>query len=249
MNATQPKVNYVPGRIYSTTDYSMFGGVIGNRKVDVGHVNELMRSIIKKDLLASNPIEITKDFRIIDGQHRLEAARAFEKPIYFTISEATSLEDIQLLNTHTKLWSSKDYLDSYIQLGYKRYEVFSDFIKEFGFTIQVGLVLLANNDNSAQYKSFRSGRLEFSEEDMQQARIIADLIFELKPYFIDLSYKSPKMVWTLTQIYSKKLTEKLVVKTRVASPKYRRHDTVREYLRMFEDVINWNQKTDIVRLY
>jgi hypothetical protein len=72
-----------------------------------------MRSIEDKNLLHLNPILINDNFYIIDGQHRLEAARMLKETIYYIIDNNIGKIDISLLNKTKKNWGLMDYINFY----------------------------------------------------------------------------------------------------------------------------------------
>ena len=73
------------GTVYHTTDYGRFKLLEENRPLDTAHVNKLVHAIKYQNLLDQKPIDVTADFEVIDGQHRLEAARTLNTPIYFRV--------------------------------------------------------------------------------------------------------------------------------------------------------------------
>lgn len=71
------------GQILKTSSYTRFNSMRGNRKVSERHVRSLVNSISNRNLLAANPILVDEAMNVIDGQHRLEAARKLNTPIYY----------------------------------------------------------------------------------------------------------------------------------------------------------------------
>lgn len=71
--------------ILKTKDYGSFKEINSNREVDQRHVRSLVAAIEQKNLLHVNPIVCNADMEVIDGQHRLEAARALGVEIYYTL--------------------------------------------------------------------------------------------------------------------------------------------------------------------
>lgn len=96
--------------INSTTEYDIFKFLDGNRNIDTKHVNSLIESIKTKNLLSVRPILVDENFNILDGQHRLEAAKMLGIPIfYFQISSSDKSEIIKL-NQNNKNWKLQDFL-------------------------------------------------------------------------------------------------------------------------------------------
>lgn len=70
--------------IQKTQNYNQFKFFESNRDVNCNH---LIESIKKKNLLATHPILVTPELYVIDGQHRLEAAKYLQTPIYYIIDQ------------------------------------------------------------------------------------------------------------------------------------------------------------------
>ena len=96
-----------------TTDYSLFKDVSSNRDVDRKHVKKLVNSIREKNLLEVNPIIVNEKLEVLDGQHRLEAAKQLKVPIYYVISSDVTHNDISRLNSNKKNWLLMDYINYY----------------------------------------------------------------------------------------------------------------------------------------
>src|SRR5690606_27736796 len=94
-----------------TTDYSIFGEIESNREVDLRHVRKLMKAIEKRNLLHLNPIIVDEQNRVIEGQHRLEAAKQLKLPIYYITDGNVDKSDIAALNTNKKNWAIQDYIN------------------------------------------------------------------------------------------------------------------------------------------
>lgn len=106
-------------KIESTKDYEKFKFILGNRSVLRTHVNNLIESISQCNLLHVNPIIVNENFHVIDGQHRLLAAKQLDIEIYYMIIESgdSELNQIHHLNKHSKNWSTKEYVESHAALG------------------------------------------------------------------------------------------------------------------------------------
>lgn len=246
-NNTKTKI---PNEIHSTNDYSIFKTVKGNRKIYPKHVANLMSSILKKNMLAENPILVNESMEIIDGQHRLQAAKGLSIPIYYLILDAGKLAEVQQLNSYTRTWMTQDYLDSYISTGSPKYIELKEFLNEYGFSIEAGFNLLFGDSRGDVYREFREGKFNFTDEQMEAAKAKGDLILDIRSYFVGGAGQSNFFYRTISIIYDKGLAVELANKVKVANPRLQRQWSVRDYLRMFEDVLNWNKKGgEITRLF
>lgn len=120
-------------KIYSTMDYSKFKTLVGNRVVD--HAKNVAKSIEKIDLTAYNPILVTDEFEILDGQNRFEACKMLDKPIYYLVcdSDIPAADIIRALNTTQRNWRMEDYVQSWVDLGNERMVDFVNWAYKYGF--------------------------------------------------------------------------------------------------------------------
>src|ERR1700742_2697053 len=97
--------------IKSTNDYTIFKKSPSNRDIEDPHVRSIMASISIKDMLHLRPILVNSNMEVLDGQHRLEAARRLNAKIYYQIETKSEDADIILLNAHQKNWKTECYFN------------------------------------------------------------------------------------------------------------------------------------------
>ena len=105
-------------KIYQTNNYNKFNNFLGNRSVasvtSRHHIEKLMESMKKSYL--PQPIIVDENMAVLDGQHRLEAARQLNLPIYYLkMHSPISVMDIQRVNNVTNKWDTNDYLSSNLE--------------------------------------------------------------------------------------------------------------------------------------
>lgn len=69
--------------ILKTNDYGLFKSIMANREIDDKHVKRLAKSIARKNLLYIRPLIVNEKMQIIDGQHRLAAAKEIKATVYY----------------------------------------------------------------------------------------------------------------------------------------------------------------------
>jgi len=82
-------------KVYKTNDLSIFNQIKGNRPPNPQHVRRLCDSIKTHGIL-QNPIIVNENMDIIDGQHRLLAAKESESSVYYIVVDGYSLEEVQI---------------------------------------------------------------------------------------------------------------------------------------------------------
>lgn len=69
----------------STKNYDMFEFITANRSINRSHVNKLKKSLSEYGFLSSQPITVSNDMKIIDGQHRFIACKEMGIPINYQV--------------------------------------------------------------------------------------------------------------------------------------------------------------------
>jgi hypothetical protein len=164
----------IEGTVYSTTDYSLFHLLPENREVDQKHVRKLVEMISQSNLLHLKPLDVTASLGVIDGQHRLAAARELGVPVYYKIGQQLSETDITTLNVAQKNWEGVDYLRYWTVKGKPAYIVLTEFRKRHpSLSFSNAKMMLTGNTNN-RLEEFRQGRWVANEFD--KAEQVAALV-------------------------------------------------------------------------
>lgn len=143
--------------INKTTDYGQFKFRADNREggVNRSHVEKLKSSIRSKNMLELVPILVNSDMEIIDGQHRLTAAKELGLPIYYKVQHDLEAKDIILMNI-TKPWGMADFFNFHIKNHKEEYIKLDKFIKEHGLKFRVAFRMICGHTDEATHK-FKTG--------------------------------------------------------------------------------------------
>lgn len=145
--------------IKKTAVYSTFEHVKGNRKLNQSHIKRLEEAIGEDaNVIKYNPILVNNRFEIIDGQHRFEAIKNLNLPVYYMEVDGLDLHDAQNLNKLSKPWNPTDYAKSYADLGNTSYAAYLDLKREFGLNHDI-LLRYISLDEPITGEMFRSGKL------------------------------------------------------------------------------------------
>lgn len=237
-------------KILKTKSYDKFTFIKGNRNVKKNHLIRLRRSINEKDLLQYNPIIVNEDYEVIDGQHRLTACKSMNSPVYFVVAKGLGFDDVVRLNTNVKDWGIADYMQSYIDLGYKHYIKLDKFAKRWGLSTSnaIAIMSMKGHVDRAGYTAFKAGNFEILDEKV--ATEYARRLRDIAPYTTKNTWKDRDFIRALSIAYEKEMDhDKLVEQIQqYPYPLHRRANTT-EYLRQFEDVYNQNLSSGRMRLY
>lgn len=151
--------------ILKTEDHDIFKDITSNREVDRRHVKHLKDAIKEINLLHINPILVNINLEVVDGQHRLEAARELELPVYYLVDDNISKEHIAGLNSNQKNWTILDYVNYYAVERIPEYLVLSDFICQHPSVSISTLLQLLNPSGERNSKNFKAGKLNVSNKE------------------------------------------------------------------------------------
>lgn len=178
-----------------TYDYDKFKLLQSNRDVNKYHINVLKDSIKERDLSASHPIQVTQDFIVIDGQHRLAAWRDLQLPVYYKIVTDFEPEDVLLLNKNQKPWAIDDYIKFYVYKGNENYinlKAASDIInadvrKKRNSVHNISKItyttVLSTLRGHEYGKEIKKGVLKFSQQDKAIILAILDKVEDFVPFY------------------------------------------------------------------
>ena len=240
----------------TTTDYSIFKIMEGNRPLNEGHILRLMASFQRKYLIS--PILVNNDMFIIDGQHRYEAAKRLELPVYYRNDNAYTLEDAQILNSNNKVWNKKDYLESYCLLGIKPYVKLKEFMQNYPmFGIAASEIILTGSvsgsdiKNSTEVKGvkyrkskpFEEGKLQVG--DIGRGYEIAGMICEYSEYFPE--YNSRSFIRIMVSLFNhpKFRHDSFIKKLRIQPTSLRKCATAEQYRILIEDIYNYKSRSKV----
>jgi len=250
-------------KIFYTKDYSMFKTLAGNREVNIAHIKKLEKSFEEEYLVS--PILINEKFQIIDGQHRFEAAKNLQMPVYYYMIKGYELNQVQRLNTNLKEWKKVDYLESYASLGYKEYILFKKFMAEFTmFSLTCCQVILSNTGSEKQIQSesfksksnktgkvsareFQSG--EFKVHDYELAVSNANKILDFRPYYDGFGRKA--FVSAMVRILQHKNYdhERMVQRMKNYPAEFGHCLNMIKYREQIETVFNYRSRKKLTLIY
>lgn len=117
-------------RVEETTNYAQFDRVVGNRPIRHGHASRIAKEIEKTGVIS--PILVDRDMRVLDGQHRLEAAKMLEMPVpYVVVKNGSSTDIVHSLNAVAKSWRADDYFRYYATRGNEQYQLALEVAEEY----------------------------------------------------------------------------------------------------------------------
>lgn len=183
-NDNRNKKDDVCGNIYETNDYDKFKFLVWNRPVDRKHVERLKESIKKNIYL--EPISISEDFIILDGQHRFTAYKELGMTFKYIIETSTDKHSDIVITKNTLLekWKTIDYINAYAKDGYEHYKTILNFMDEFNQfrCLRMHINLLQDSCRWADKDRKEYYLLEggFKVKDIAKSRDVANKLLSLR---------------------------------------------------------------------
>ncbi len=234
--------------INKTKNYEQFSFRDDNReRIDQGHVKRLVESIKARNLLELRPIVVNEKMEVIDGQHRLLAAKALQVEIYYQVEKKLEATDIIRMNIN-KSWAMGDFLNFYCTHHYPEYLKLRDFMKKHSLNLKVALNI-AMGQTHVGYADFKDGKFIFNDETLDGE---LDICWDTITYIKKMNGYSP---YTNSNRFWKSLL-KLVRHPDFDATKWRSNlqkmvenfcgkATVDDYLSMMQHVYNYRNTNRI----
>ena len=253
LNQTSKEVN----KVYKTSDLSMFNPTKGNRPTNPNHIRKLAHSITVNGLL-QNPIIVNEKMNVIDGQHRLKAAKEAKSSIYYIIVKDYGLKEVQTLNLNQMNWNKKDFMNGYADMGISAYVKLRNFsLKNNDISLSNCISLCSNRDNTNFNISnkFRAGKDKptnlkevFIEGtwlgyDFTLAQEIADKLKMIKPYYD--GYNRTNFIKALLGILKNKEFDFDVFLKKLKIKKLEDCLSITEYKLLIEEIYNYKSRNKV----
>jgi hypothetical protein len=164
--------------LQSTNNAELFVSNDEQRPLHPQHVRFLASSMTKHGFLPSKPIQCYRrsdgKYIVVDGHHRLEAAKSLGIMFYFVCETELSQEAMPDVN-RSRQWKSEDFIRQYAMRGYKDYRTLCDYVRR-GVPTRVCVSMLAGESAGSlnQYAKIKTG--EFKVKTTKQADFVLSLI-------------------------------------------------------------------------
>lgn len=230
-----------------TMEHDVFQHIKGNRPINKHHLNALIEKVKKKNLLHLYPIVVNQAFEVLDGQHRLAAAKHLGLMVYFVEGEKAdnlTVQDVQETNSVQKSWSCKDRLDSFCETMNEEYIMLRSFCTQFGVHITVAQTLLGGKRRNN--KEFANGRFKVTNY-MKATEVMetVDQIAALTPHF--KANKERGFILALNDLFRHPQFKAsvLIQKVTMLSNRLTKRVSQAEYRALLEELYNYKNQSPI----
>ena len=111
-------------KLFVTSEYSIFKSHVHNRNLNEKSVKDMMISISKYGLI--QPVIISSDGYVIDGQHRLSACMRLGIEVTYVVNYSINSQAVTEANNTQKKWNADDWVKHYSEKGNVDYKVLAE---------------------------------------------------------------------------------------------------------------------------
>lgn len=152
-------------QVFETSNYAQFNKLNGNRPVNESQVDGIINSI-REVGYQPVPILVNEKMEVIDGQHRLEAAKKLGISIYFIIKNGAGSKEVMQLNLRRGNWTVYDFIGFYAATGNINYIKLREY--EASYTrmgvIDIAMCLSDSKSRNIQ-RPLRTGKYQIIETE------------------------------------------------------------------------------------
>jgi hypothetical protein len=232
----------VIGRVHETHNYDKFTLLRDNRDVNPAHVARLAASFYEHHLVS--PVIVNDKLQVIDGQHRLAAAKETGKPIHYIVIPEYGIDEVQVFNSNQKNWTKRDFLEMFVAQRKKHYIDFKEFMAAFpDLEWSACEALLTNTPREGKkernMRDFQNGK--FTIPNLAVSYKNARRVMEFQPFYEGFTRRA--FVAALLGLFKTKAYDhkEMIYKLGV-SPKKLEHQTdTGAYREALEDIYNWKR--------
>lgn len=236
--------------ILKTKDYSIFNKMPGNRPLTESHVRNLMDLLGKNNLLKYKPILVNEKKEVIDGQHRLEAAKRLGLTIYYKIGKDLGYKDAAILNACTDDWQFKEFMKAYVENGHEAYAVLEKFIECNNLNLKKFYLVISKEQKKVFDDSFKIGGFKIID-NLDEISQRLNKLNEIIKFIEQVSLLENKKFLNTESCWRALYT--LLVKQDVDIERFKekisyKYQSIRplggykDYLQLFTDIYNWKAK-------
>ena len=113
-------------KLEKTSNYELFQSNSEQRPIKEVHAHRIAENMKNVGFLPSKPIQCYRQGKaliVVDGHHRLEAAKSIKIPVYYVVEGADSQETMAAENMLVRKWTIEDFVRLYASRGIADYQV------------------------------------------------------------------------------------------------------------------------------
>lgn len=237
-----PNAQLTGATVLSTTNYDQFNLLEANRDINTSHVRAIQRSLEENgNWLDRAPIIVNERMEVVDGQHRLEAAKGLELPVCYTIRAGIGSREAQQMNLLHKNWGPADYLRVYVAERRRPYLLFQQLVEEFPTVSITQLVIYASGHESGGiHAKFRRGEFQLTVAAVEKARKRLSRLVQVQEKNRVFMSKPMSIAYLKATLSPEYRHRRMLEKLDQRGADLRVYRNVEDNLRQLEDLYNWH---------
>jgi hypothetical protein len=164
-------------QVKKTSDYTIFKKLPGNREIEPGNLKKITASLKMNNMLELNPILVDSEMRVMNGQHRLEAAKNLGIEVYYKVDENIKSSDLLLLQTQ-KSWTLEDFVRYHAAQGINAYVDIVKLSEKYSISITEAIQYLGIGRGGKGYIALKEGKT--TENIKEKENDLKDKIFKIE---------------------------------------------------------------------
>jgi len=237
--------------IKTTRNYDQFTFMDDNRKINHLKV-EILKKSMAKDGYSPVPIVVNYKNEVIDGQHRLEAAKSLKLALHYFSAGRMGIEETRVLNQNGTPWKNKEHLHTYMvsekkeypdSYESKPYHQFNHIKKTYKLHFQIILTLIGIHDFTVGGELFKEGRLKIN--NFSKLEKDAKYIHSMKDYHE--WWRNRPFMAAMCMVMSQRIfdRDRWIRKVSLNRAKLHRATNKTDYIGHIERVYNWNARNKV----
>lgn len=196
----------VVAAVLSTTNYSIFSRMPGNRSVEYSRIAKLKKSIETNGWIR-NPIIVNEKLQIIDGQGRFEALKSLNLPVEYIVSPGTGMRECLVFNNTQTKWTTKDYVSSYAESGNTSYIMLKKLLEDFKALPLEVVTFVCYKSRKIDSRSIPEGRFQMDESYYPECREILEKLLKFSELTSSSKFQGSKSYFLEAAVFAMGLDE------------------------------------------
>lgn len=236
---------FAVGQTGITNDYNMFRSALGNRAVLYKHVKRLADSMKERGFDTTKKILVSRTLEVLDGQHRLEAARLAGVSVHYEVVDQTSIYEMHSINAIQRKWKLEDYLNAYSDHGDKYYIKLKEFVSSEPVSLIAALSVVSgvfNRVRGGVLESFYKGEFEYTKESYDLLVAYTGVVKAINLATGQKMGNTPIIVLFRLLNEGKVKADRLLAKISSAPLMWKKTTNTKHFLEMLNAVYNFRSK-------
>jgi len=180
---------------------------------------------------------------LVDGQHRLEAAKREGLSVPYRVIDGLTEDDIVLINADNKKWNMSNYVHFWAQKGVSDYVFLEQFMDKHQLTARAAARIIGSQDRSAngiggQQPLLKAGKFKLSHAKVERAEELIRRLHQIRQYCRFKVFANTIFIGAIEKMIADGVFMELLEKVKVSGNLLEKQSTVVAYLRDFETYVN-----------